>query len=181
MLIRNFNFKNLLKEGALGVCIFAVQSFSYASQANPMPLVMSDHLLGLQPSAGTLIVDNSGVGSETSNQVEMPAYTSTDCTTGSMGGATTAYLGFPTITWTPQTYNILATAVYGWFVNPTAGNMSEETVATVHSFGFGPLTFSGTLYIFNPTHPCFRNVTCNTNTHQCTGSWPQTVSLVDPG
>lgn len=181
MVISNFNFKNLLKIGFVGTCMFATQSFAYASpahsQANQMPLVMSNHLLGLQLSAGTLIVDNLGLSSNISQQVQIVAYSSTNCTTGYLGGLNSMYTE---ITWTPQTYNILAVAVYSILL----GGLSSGQLNTVQSFDFGPYysVAPDSISTFNPEYPCFK-ATCNTSTLECTAvndATPQTVSLVNP-
>ncbi len=175
MVIRNFNLKNLLKIGFVGMGMFAAQSFAYASpaqsQANPMPLVMSDHLLGLQRSAGTLIVDNLGLLSAHSSQVNIWAYNNSSC-----NGFVLITVEFPVdISWRPQTYKILARAVYA---NLLSGHPTSSAFAAVRSFDFG-MSDAGTP-TYDPEFPCFK-ATCSTTNSECTAAndaTPQTVSLV---
>ncbi len=185
MVIRNFNLKNLLKIGFVGMGMFAAQSFASASpvhsQANPMPLVMSDHLLGLYPSAGTLVVDNQGAQSVQSAQVQLIGYSDDNCT-AFVGGFTTPFPG-NAITWTPRTYSIMAASVYLYFSAPSLGNMSIEELQSVQSLHFIPVMHVDPTFVFNPSSPCFK-IHCDTDNLVCTAAndaMPQTVSLINAG
>lgn len=170
MVISNFNFKNLLKVSALGIGIFAAQSFSYASQANPMPpLVMQNNLLGLHSPAGTITVSTGGTrfdSNSTSALVIMAAYYDA-CPDNNQQGFQTVN---GAITWVKGShYNLMAASVYD---NLSA--IPGIAMGSVRSVLLQPFTAGFGLSVFTVPLPCF-NVRCSGGL--CSGTDTQTVTL----
>lgn len=164
------NFKCLIQSVTAGLILVA----GHAVGAGSLPLLSetNHHLLTLQDSAGTIVVDSRGVQTAHMTVIDWLTFSGPACSPDDYiaDGSNTA----ASFTLRPGTYSILAKALYATFLLNNA--MDSVSVATVQSF---KLTFSDTDgSLLSPIYSCF-NATCDTDpeVEECTGGDTKTVSL----
>ena len=163
------NFKCLIQSVTAGLILVAGQAVG-AGSLLPLLSQNNHHLLTLQDSAGTLVVNNNGVQAADITMISWFSFSGTGCSPDDYlaDGSNTA----ASFTLRPGTYSILAKALYATFRLNDA--MDPDSVAIVQSFKLTFADIDGSL--LSPIYSCF-SATCNTTTEECTGGDVRTVSL----